>query len=49
MTTFSCYPPKGEKDKTSSEERENEKKKQKPTAGVGRRKGGDHSQKRNGH
>jgi len=48
MTTFS-YSPQGETEKTASEVKMKEKKKQKPTAGVGRKKGGDRSQKRNGH
>lgn len=44
-----CYPPRGGNAKTSSQSKKKEKKKQKPTVGVGRKKGGDRSQKRNGH
>lgn len=44
-----CISPEGEDSETSSQSKEKEKKKQKPTAGVGRKKGGDRSQKRNGH
>jgi hypothetical protein len=44
-----CDPQRGENSETSSQSKEKEKKKQKPTAGVGRKKGGDRSQKRNGH
>lgn len=49
MTTFSSYSPQGEADETASEAKKKEKKKQKPTAGVGRKKGGDQASKRNGH
>jgi hypothetical protein len=48
MTTF-MTPTSGKNSKTSLQSKEKDKRKQKPTANVGRGKGGDRSQKRNGH
>lgn len=48
MTTFGSSQ-NGEKKKTSLQSKKRQKGKQRPTSGVGRKKGGDRSQKRNGH
>ena len=49
MTNLCCSPKKGGNVETASQSKEREKRKQKDTASVARKKGGDLLQKRNGH
>jgi hypothetical protein len=49
IISFSSNSPKKGDYVSSLTYREEEKKKQKPTASVGRKKGGDQTSKRNGH